>query len=46
MITRAEHARLNQNHLRFANPELTKTGVTVAKILTAAGTKKKEIKKK
>lgn len=46
MITRAEHARLNQNHLRFADPELTKTGVTVAKILTAAGTKKKKKKGK
>jgi hypothetical protein len=46
MITRAEHARLNQNHLRFKDPELTKTGITVAKILTAAGTKKKEKKKK
>lgn len=46
MITRAEHARLNQNHLRFKDPELTKTGITVAKILTAAGSKKKEKKKK
>jgi hypothetical protein len=46
MITRAEHARLNQHHLRFKNPELTKTGITVAKILVAAGSKKKEKKKK
>lgn len=46
MITRAEHVRLNQNHLRFKDPELTKTGVTVAKILTAAGSKKKEKKGK
>ena len=46
MITRAEHARLNQNHLRFKDPELTKTGITVAKILTAAGSKKKEKKGK
>ena len=46
MITRAEHVRLNQNHLRFADPELTKTGITVAKILTAAGSKEKENKGK
>lgn len=45
LVTRAENARLNQNHLRAKDPELTKTGILIAKLMTAAGTKEKELKR-
>jgi len=45
LITRAEHARLNQGHLRSCDPELTKTGILVARLMTATGKKKKELKR-
>ena len=45
LITRAEHARLNQSHLRFEDPELTKTGIMVARLLNAAGKKKRSLRK-
>ena len=40
LITRAENARLNQNHLRYAEPDLTETGILIAKVLTAVGDRK------
>ena len=50
LVTRAEHIRLNQNHLRYTEPELTETGLLIAKVMTAAGKRKhnmeKDIKRK
>lgn len=34
-VTRSQMARINQNHLRFDNAELTKVGITLAKLLEA-----------
>ena len=34
LITKSVNARLNQGHLRFANPEFTKTGIAIAKLIT------------
>ena len=36
-VSKATNARLNQNGLRFDDPELTKTGVNIAEIKTLAG---------
>lgn len=43
-VSRAELARLNQRHLISDNPEATKTGVLVARLLTKAGHLKSEVK--
>ena len=40
----ANKGRLNRRHLRFREPELTQTGVTIVKLANAAGMKKKEIR--
>lgn len=40
LVSRADHARLNQSHLRFTDPELTKSGVGIAKLKTAVGKRK------
>lgn len=34
LISRAEHARLNQDKLRSSNPDITKTGYLIAKLKT------------
>lgn len=41
LIDRAVHARLNQSHLRYSNPELTKTGIGIAEVLSKIGEVKK-----
>ena len=41
VISKAENARLNQNHLRFNDAELTKTGINIARVRTAIGKAKK-----
>lgn len=41
LVSNAEHARLCQNHLIFDDPELTRSGVALAKVLTAAHKLKK-----
>ncbi|MDF2790834.1 MAG: Phage protein [Neobacillus sp.] len=41
LITRKQLVRLNQNHLIFNDPELTKTGVIIADIYTKIGERKK-----
>jgi hypothetical protein len=46
LISRAENAKLNQQHLRYEEPELTETGLLIAKVLTAAGERKHRRKKK
>ncbi|WP_292018417.1 HNH endonuclease signature motif containing protein [Megasphaera sp. UBA4382] len=33
LITRAEHARMCQKHLQFDNPEYTKAGIQIAKLM-------------
>lgn len=38
-VSRAQHARLNQNGLRQTDPELTKTGILIADLMTKAGRK-------
>lgn len=43
-VSRAELARLNQNNLLHKNSELSKTGVMLAKLMTAIGTKRRKIK--
>lgn len=40
-LTGSQLARLNQNHLHYDNAELTKLGITVAKLLEAKGLAKK-----
>lgn len=42
LISRAENARLNQQHLRYGEPELTETGLLIAKVLTAASQKRRK----
>ena len=42
LVSRAEHARMNQCHLRYEEPELTETGLIIAKVLTAAGQRRKK----
>ncbi len=42
LISRAENARLNQQHLRYEEPELTETGLLIARVLTAAGQKRRK----
>lgn len=44
LVTRAEHIRLNQSHLRYTEPELTETGLLIAKVLTAVGNRKRKKK--
>lgn len=34
-VTQSQMVRINQNHLRYDNPELTKVGITLAKLLEA-----------
>lgn len=41
-ITKAANARLNQNHLRHDDKELTETGVAVAELMTAIHKRKKK----
>jgi hypothetical protein len=36
----ADNARLNQNHLRFDDPDLTKSGVSIAKVMSTMGNRK------
>lgn len=43
-LTGSQLARLNQNHLHYDNAELTKVGITVAKLLEAKGLAKKRKK--
>lgn len=40
-ISKADNARANQNHLRFDDPELTKSGVGIAKVISTMGKRKK-----
>ena len=44
MVSLAENCRMNQSHMRFSDPELTKTGIMVAKLSNAAGKKKRSLK--
>lgn len=41
MISKATNARLNQNHLRYPDKELTSMGITIAEVIEAAATAKK-----
>lgn len=41
LISMAENVRLNQKHLRQSDPNLTEAGLLVAKVITAAGKRKK-----
>lgn len=41
-VTRAEHARLNQGHLRKEDPDLTEAGILIAKIRTSIGEARKK----
>ena len=45
MVSLAENCRMNQSHMRFSDPELTKIGIMVAKLSNAAGKKKRSLKK-
>lgn len=45
MVSLAENCRMNQSHMRFSDPELTKTGIMVAKLSNAAGKKKRSLRK-
>lgn len=45
MVSLAENCRMNQSHMRFSDPDLTKTGIMVAKLSNAAGKKKRSLKK-
>jgi len=40
LITKEENARINQNHLRATDKEMTKAGVNIAKIFVAIGRRK------
>jgi hypothetical protein len=42
LITRKQLARLNQNHLIFNNPELTKTGIILADIYNRIGERRRQ----
>jgi hypothetical protein len=44
LITRKQLARLNQNHLIFDNPELTKTGLILADIYNRIGERRRKAK--
>lgn len=46
LITRAEHARLNQSGLRSKDPELTAAALQVAKLTTKIGQLQRDSKKK
>lgn len=41
MISKATNARLNQNHLRYPDKDLTSMGITIAEVIEAAATVKK-----
>ena len=41
-VGRADLARMNQNHLFYENQELTKIGITIAKLLGAKGRAKRK----
>lgn len=43
MISRETNVRLNQNHLRHKNKELTEAGVVVAEVITAISSAKRRI---
>ena len=45
LITRAEHARLNQSGLRSEDPEITAAALQVAKLTTKIGQLQRENKK-
>ncbi|KYG92375.1 hypothetical protein A0U40_05385 [[Bacillus] sp. KCTC 13219] len=45
MITNSELARMNQKKLFYSDPEATKTGVTIAKIYSKIGERKREVTK-
>ena len=40
-ISKADNARANQNGLRFDDPDLTKSGVGIAKVISTMGKRKK-----
>lgn len=46
LVTRGQLARLNQNHLIQADPELTKSGLLVADIITKCAERKRGAKRK
>lgn len=46
LITRAEHARLNQSGLRSEDPEITATALQIAKLTTKIGQLQRDSKKK
>ena len=41
LVTKHENLMLSQDHLRFKNPELTKTGILITKVKLAASSQKK-----
>lgn len=41
LVSKSVNARLNQNHLRFNNAELTKTAINIGKVLSCAHKKKR-----
>lgn len=43
LVDRATHARLNQNHLRYQDKELTEAGINTARLMTALGDAKRNI---
>lgn len=43
-VSKAVNARLNQNHLRYKEKELTEAGIAVAKLITAAAAAKNRMK--
>lgn len=43
MISKSTNARLNQNHLRHSDRELTKTGVAMAEVITAISSAKRRM---
>lgn len=44
-VSKAINARLNQNHLRYKEKELTKTGIAVAELITAANKAKRRMRR-
>lgn len=43
LIRRAELARINQNHLISNNADITRTGITIAKLANISGKRKREV---
>lgn len=44
-VSKAINARLNQNHLRYKEKELTKAGIAVAELITAANKAKRRMRR-